>query len=53
MRQAKKLIGCLQGSGRQDRSLAACNQVARARRWPRPPARWPAREGAAGMPDWR
>jgi len=29
MRQAKKLIGCLQGSGRQDRSLVACIPVER------------------------
>ncbi len=27
----------------------ACSSVERARRWPRPPALWPAREGAAGM----
>jgi len=42
MHQAKKLL-----AGRV--SLVACVPVEWDRLWPRPPARWPAREGAAGM----
>jgi len=36
-------------AGARPGSLVACNPVERDRRWPRPHACWPAREGAVGM----
>jgi len=38
---------------RGPRSLVACLPVARDRRWPRPPARWTAREGGGRDADWQ
>jgi hypothetical protein len=54
-RQGCGLAACMKAARQEGRpgSLVACVPVERDRRWPRPPARWPAREGAAGMRLWR